>query len=284
MDDPHIVNITERTDVFEDIWISGLFAPIVVLYVFALVWVSNLLKLAEALPMFKDINEILGYGIGTILLLAVQFASLKSKNDFIAGPIEQLNLYTFFFLGMVTGGFGRALLFTILYEVLETYGLPAIVKSISANERVKATSLGIQPRKFVLYQYIFAPFATVLSMVLAYILFVILFPSAMMTSRLDFASQIGNLTLFIALWTFFQDILNELYYRSIPQAGCASFLFSFSLLVLSYHLNRNNWIYWGLYGLLILFGWVMTYQFIIRSIKNARPLPGSENVKYITWK
>ncbi len=283
MNDPHVVNVSDRTEIFEGVWIGLLFVPVVVFYAYVLVWISNIVNIAEVLPLIKNVNEILGYGFGMVLLLGVQIASSKSKNDFIAGPIEELNHYTFFFIGMLMGGFERAFLFTILYVVLETYGMPGLVKSISANEQVKAISLGILPKKFVLYQYVYAPLASVVSMVFAHLIIVRFIPWAVIGSHPTLIAQIRSLSIYIALWITIESIFNSIYYKSLPGVGCMGLFLSAGLILSAFWLDAKNWQTWLMYGLLAFGGWIMTLNFIILSIQKARPLPGHEDVKYVNW-
>lgn len=283
MSDEHIMNATPGTDLFESIWVNCLFAPVAVAYVQLLIFIGNFIDVAESFGWIENANKILGYGFGTILLAGVQIASQRSKNDFIAGPIETLNIYTFFFLGMMTGGFKLALLFTILYQILEKFGLPLIVTSISANESVKAKSVGIQHRQFIFYQYIFSPLTNIIAMLIAFAFSTRLISFATITD-MNLADQIKSLTIFIAMWTTCDLLLHSFYYKLMPKAGCMSIILSTILLSATYQLSKNNLAAWLFYGLIVTVGWSMTITFIRLSLQNAKVTSAKDNVKHVNFR
>jgi hypothetical protein len=277
------MNTTSGHDIAENIYVACLFVPLALIYTYLLVFISQITSLLEAHDWFREINEILGYGMGIIILLGVQIAAKFSKNDFIAGPLEQLNSYTFFFLGLFLGGLRLALLFTVLHEALLQFGLPLLVNSISRNEKVKAQSIGISNRAFITYQYMFAPIESIATMIIAYWILSPLMPIDTLFSR-SIIEQLKYSTYFIATWTALGSIAHMYYYRTSLQIGPANFSTMAFLLatVINLSFERASWLW---YGAFISIGWIMIITFIMISIKTAREIRNSTSeVKYIKWR
>lgn len=258
MSNRQIMIAPSRLDLANDIWISCLFVPLVAIYTHLLIFLAKWINAAERIPEFKFINLFLSLGIAWVLSGSIKFASRHSKNDFIAGPIEVLNLYTFFFLGLLMGGVRIAIFATLLYEIFETWGWRIIfqIDSISENEWEKAKSLGISHRYFKLYQFVFAPLATIASLWIAIKFSEFFFPIDSLAS-MNYANQIGNLSILLASWKACETLLISFYNKFFPTIGFEGVLFSITLFTNAYFLSiYNNRTTWLLYGGFIVLGWI----------------------------
>jgi hypothetical protein len=281
MSDAHVMNVSGG-NIFEAIWVEILFVPLIIIYTNILLLFNQLIMLLEHIEWIGNINLILGYGLDAIILFGVNFAAKNSKNDFIAGPVETLNIYTFFFLGISQGGIQLAIIFLALYEILETIGLPLVTEAITKNELAKAMDLGITKRRFILYTYIFAPLATLASMLLSYILLKNFVPVEQWING-HVAYQIKYLTYHLALWVLIYHLLHWIYYKYMEDLGCSVFPFVFSILFATYLLSEQ-WYTWILYILLLLGGWSMMFVYISHSIQVSKEVASEDEFTYINWR
>jgi len=278
MDSTHVMNVT-RGDFFDNLWVSCLFVPLAFFYTQVLLWIGSFTTILESIGFIKEVNEVLGYGLGTLILFGVQLASKYSRNDFIAGPIEQLNMYTFCFVGLFKAGIMLALLFTIMYLVLETYGLPLIVESISGNERIKSYSLGIQDKQFRLFQFVYSPISMLAALTVSFAL-INRFVSLNEIRTFVLYDQLKYLTLLIALWTLLETIANHFYNRRMPRLGCLGFFFYVAQLGAALRLS-HDWTTWLWYGFLVIGGWNMIFLFITVSLRRSKDIAANQSVRHI---
>jgi hypothetical protein len=278
MKNQYVINSTYQPVIFASVWAACLLVPLVMLYGNGIVWFGQAVTWLESQLFGKDLNGILGFGAGTALLLGIRIASRNTKNDFIAGPIEMINSYTFFFYGMIIGGFDRAVLYTILYAVLEVFGIPKIklltevlgiteVQPISPNEARIAERMGIPYRQFVLYQYVFSPLAFICSMLSVHWLFGDLIPTSAIGNSMDLAGQFRSLTVFLGLWEAAELLMTCIYQRWRPRLGGLEAFFTVTLLMSVFWLRQDKLFPWVLYGGVVILGWVMMVYSIVENIR-----------------
>lgn len=216
MKDTHVMNVID-TDIFEQLWSVLPFVPIVILYSRAIQYVDKFLWwLQENFEIIKQLNTFAGFGVSSIILLLVEKASASSENDFISGPIQTFNLYSFFYVGLLFGDIQFATIAVGFYLVIHKINIPFLGKtSISKKEWMKFRSLGMSRNRFVFQHYFFDTIVNFISMIVAFHFLQNHIPIQEWISS-GFISQIKFLTLQIILWKSLYEISYAIYFWKIP--------------------------------------------------------------------
>ena len=263
---------TRKDQEYDIIRASILFSPIIVFYTIFLTWASGIFKILNSIPVLGDINEyFLGYGVQTIIGLLLNKAAKNSNNDYIAGPIEMINMHTFFFLGYLIGGITIALIFVFAYFFLERFKLPFIDFTISKNEWRKYHNLGVTRRQFIFHHYIFTPLANLVAVIIAFFTIKYLFPDLLILHNT--ATKIIFLVCHSALWWFFFILFNSLYHLDFASLFDFQGLIHVAIVLIPAILlsQDKSWTIW-LYVIITGFSLFTLILFIFENLANATPM------------
>lgn len=258
------MNVTGE-DFFEKLWVAAAFAPLAVIYTNLLLALNILLDQLNTVEIFKEINDLLlGWGIATLVSRIVQTAAKKSHNDFIAGPIEQLNLYMVFFYALITRNIRLAIILIAAYLVVEAIG-------IFKNEWRKYRHLGRSRKSIILYQLVIAPFATIISALVAYWILEYFFPVTQWISS-GIIFQIKYMTFQVVLWTAIYKIL-VVWIEGIRVKGFSPIHLIAILMPLMFYPGQAWEIFRFFYAIAILYAWHRIGLHIWLGIEEAKKNP-----------
>lgn len=271
----HTMNIASK-DLSDSLWTASAFVPIVVLYSLLIQYLDFTYEwLNSSFPLIEELDKFVGvFGISFITLGLIQKAAEYSENDFLSGPIQLFNLYSFFFLGLLVGGksiggLELAILTTAAYYILERFNLPVFSKnSISAEEWYKFQRSGVPRKHFVLSYYIMEPLVGVITMIVSYWILSQFIPVEVWL-RSGWIFQVQFLTLQIVLWKQLESVVTVLYDKIVPNLNLGG-MFWFLLAFVPAMALASTWprilFYVAAYSVV----WFALILFLVTMIKNGR--------------
>lgn len=276
-----------KTDIFEQLSSVLPFVPIVILYSQLIQYLDKLLTILQNnYEIARQINTFAGYGLSSFILLLVEKAAEKSENDFIAGPIHVLNLYAFFYVGLLLGGRDFAFIGVAFYLIVHRFDLPRLGEtSISKKEWIKFRALGMSRKRFVFQHYIFDTIVNFVAMVVTfYFLQNRISIEEWINSGL--ISQIKFLTLQVVLWKALYEIAYAIYFwemplRKDPEVGYWAGFTEFLVVIIPpalffWVVNKTTII---VYSLFYLYQWIRLKNFLTKRIRENGNMNISDNVR-----
>ncbi len=214
----NVVNITPD-DVLEDVYTYAAFAPLVILYARLIHWLYGYwLLLPERFPVLTEANELFGIvdGFEGITLLLLTLAALTARNDFISGPLQMLNQFAFFYIGLLVGGVDLALISLGIYLLLTGFSIPGRENlSVLADNIYLLRQVGMEPGQVRFMYWFVTPVATLGGAALSLWIVGRIMPAEVWSSGSWF-QQIQFFTLLLAIWAVINGIVFSIYKGQFP--------------------------------------------------------------------